>query len=73
MKPLPLNPRNKLINHISVLFDTNVNEEFPEIRCEFSKRTGRIKNFSIESKLFATLRKDGGLALSIFGAKMMIK
>ncbi len=73
MKPLPLNPRNKLINHISVLFDTNVNEEFPEIRCEFSKRTGRIKIFSIESQLFATLRKDGGLALTIFGAKMMVK
>jgi conserved protein with predicted RNA binding PUA domain len=74
LKPLPLNPRNKLINHISVLFDTNVNEEFPpEIQCEFSKRTGRIKNFSIESTLFATLRKDGGLALSIFGAKMMVK
>ena len=32
-----------------------------------------IKNFSIESNLFATLRKDGGLALTIFGAKMMIK
>jgi uncharacterized protein with predicted RNA binding PUA domain len=74
LKPLPLNPRNKLINHLSVLFDTKVDEEFPsEIQCEFSKRTGRIKNFFIGSNLFATLRIDGGLAISIFGAKMMVK
>ena len=74
MKPLPLNTRNKLINHISILFDTNVEKEFPlEVQCEFSKRTGRIKNFFIESTLFATLRIDGGLALSIFGAQMMVK
>ena len=74
MKPLPLNPRHKLINHISILFNINVDQEFPlEIQCEFSKRTGRIKNFFIESTLFATLRIDGGLALSIFGAKIMVK
>ena len=74
MKPLPLNPRNKLINHIAVLFDTNVNEEFPlEIQCDISRRTGRIKNFSIGADFFATLRKDGGIALSIFGAKIMVK
>ena len=74
MKPVPLNPRTKVISHIKLLFDTDVYNKFPVvIECEFSQRTGRIKNFAIGSKLFATLRKNGGLALSIFGAKEMVK
>lgn len=73
MKPLLLDPKRKLTGHIKLIFDTEVRDELPEIQCEFSKKTGRIKNFSIDSKLFATLRKDGHLALTIFGAEKMVE
>ena len=39
---------------------------------EYSRRTGRIKNFGIAGKLAATLRTDGGLALTIYGAQFML-
>ena len=73
MKPLLLDPKRKLTGHLKLIFDTEVRDELPEIQCEFSKKTGRIKNFSIGSKLFATLRKDGHLALTIFGAEKMME
>ena len=74
MKPLPIDPREKLINQIQIIFNVKVSDSFVKnIDCEFSKRTGRIKNFFIDSKLFATLRTNGGLALTIFGAKKMMR
>ncbi|MGD1835854.1 MAG: PUA domain-containing protein [Nitrososphaeraceae archaeon] len=73
MKPLPIDPREKLINQIYMIFDVKVSDNFVKnINCEFSKKTGRIKNFFIDSILFATLRKNGGLALTIFGAEKMM-
>ncbi|MCI0564683.1 MAG: hypothetical protein MN733_39955 [Nitrososphaera sp.] len=39
---------------------------------EFSRRTGRIKNFSINGELAATLRTDGGLALTLSGAQYLL-
>jgi uncharacterized protein with predicted RNA binding PUA domain len=39
---------------------------------EYSRRTGRIKNFGIGGKLAATLRTDGGLALTIHGAQYLL-
>ena len=67
---MPIDPREKLINQIYMIFNVKVSDSFVKnIDCEFSKRTGRIKNFFIDSILFATLRTNGGLALTIFGAK----
>lgn len=73
MKPLPLDEKKKLAGHIKLLFNTEITHEFPIIHCEYSKRTGRIKNFSINSELFATLRKDGQLVLTLFGARQMMR
>jgi uncharacterized protein with predicted RNA binding PUA domain len=39
---------------------------------EYSRRTGRIKNFGIAGKLAGTLRTDGGIALTIAGAQHLL-
>ncbi|MDQ3838949.1 MAG: queuine tRNA-ribosyltransferase [Thermoproteota archaeon] len=71
MKPLPLNPRQKISHHIDALFGKGVSKALPieKIQFEYSRKTGRIKNFSLQNRLIATLRTDGGLALTVFGAQ----
>ena len=74
MNPLPINPNHKISCHIDALFGSNVSKALPpNIEPEFSRRTGRIKNFGIEGRLVATLRTDGGLALTIFGAQYLLE
>lgn len=75
LKPLPLNPIIKISNQIDSLFGNEVSTALPleEIQFEYSKRTGRIKNFSVRNQLIATLRTDGGLALTVFGAQELSK
>ena len=69
-----MNPEEKLHHHIDALFGTGIyniltrHHSTKDFRFEYSRRTGRIKNFSIKNQLVATLRTDGGLALTIFGA-----
>ena len=73
MKPLPIDPYEKVRRHVDAMFGTGVSDVLPsDIRFEFSRRTGRIKNFGIGGRLAATLRTDGGLALSIFGAQYLL-
>ena len=70
MNPLPINPVEKVRRHVDALFGPGVSKALPaELQMEFSRRTGRIKNFGIDGRLVATLRTDGGLALTIFGAQ----
>ncbi|MGI0023803.1 MAG: PUA domain-containing protein [Nitrososphaera sp.] len=74
MNPLPIDPREKVSRHLDALFGAGVSESLPpEIEFEYSRRTGRIKNFSVGGKLFATLRTDGGLALTLFGAQYLVE
>ncbi|MGC2426281.1 MAG: PUA domain-containing protein [Nitrososphaeraceae archaeon] len=74
VKPLPLNPKEKICYHIDAVFGMGVSDGLSEnLQFQYSRRTGRIKNFSIGNQLFATLRTDGGLALTIFGAKELFK
>ena len=75
MKPLPLNPKQKITRHIDSLFGNGISSALPieKIQFEYSKRTGRIKNFSLGNQLIATLRTDGGLALTVFGAQELSK
>ena len=40
---------------------------------EYSKKTGKIKNFSSDGKLIGTFRTDGGIALTIYGADLFLK
>jgi conserved protein with predicted RNA binding PUA domain len=74
VKALPLNPKEKICYHIDAVFGMGVSEGLSEnLQFQYSRRTGRIKNFSIGNQLVATLRIDGGLALTIFGAKELFK
>jgi uncharacterized protein with predicted RNA binding PUA domain len=70
---LPLDPHYKISRHLDALFGPGVSKALPQaLEVGFSRRTGRIKNFGIDGKLVATLRTDGGLALTIFGAQYLL-
>jgi len=67
-----LNSNEKIYHHLRALFKIDIHP-MGELEFEYSRRTGRIKNFSIGGSLFATLRTDGGLAITIFGARNLMK
>ena len=70
MNPLPIDARQKVCRHVDALFGSEVSGALPaDIQFEFSRRTGRIRNFSIGGRLAGTLRTDGGIALTIAGAQ----
>ena len=66
---------NKIYCHVDAIFGDGVYTalEGEGLQYEFSKKTGRIKNFSVHNKLVVTFRTDGGLALTIYGAKKLLK
>ena len=66
-----MNSNEKIYHHIRALFKIDT-LPLGELEFEYSRKTGRIKNFSIGGKLFATLRPDGGLAITIFGARNLM-
>ncbi|AIF82535.1 prefoldin alpha subunit [Candidatus Nitrososphaera evergladensis SR1] len=78
LNPLPLDARDKVCRHIDALFGAGVSETLPatdndnSMKFEYSRKTGRIKNFSIDGALAATLRTDGGLALTVEGAQFFV-
>jgi conserved protein with predicted RNA binding PUA domain len=73
LNPLPIDARDKVCRHIDALFGASVSDALPtNIQFEFSRRTGRIKNFSIAGRLAGTLRTDGGIALAIAGAQYFL-
>ena len=72
MNPLPIDPREKVCAHVDALFGSGVSSALTEMQFEFSRRTGRIKNFSIAGALAGTLRTDGGIALTIAGAQHLL-
>jgi conserved protein with predicted RNA binding PUA domain len=74
MNSLPIDAREKVHRHIDAIFGAGVSDVLPtDIEFNFSRRTGRIKNFSICGRLVATLRTDGGLALTIPGAQYLLE
>ena len=74
MKPLPLDWPDKIYCHIDAIFGVGVSSALQDdLQFEFSKKSGRIKNFSIRNELVATFRTDGGIALTIFGATQLLK
>jgi uncharacterized protein with predicted RNA binding PUA domain len=69
-----MDPREKVHRHVDALFGAGVSDALPaDIQFDFSRRTGRIKNFSIGGRLAVTLRTDGGLALTIMGAQFLLE
>lgn len=81
LNPLPIDARGKVCRHIDAIFGAGVSEAIPAanngdddniMQFEYSRKTGRIKNFSIDGALAATLRTDGGLALTVEGARFFV-
>jgi uncharacterized protein with predicted RNA binding PUA domain len=70
---LAIDPRRKIAATIDALFGSGISSSLPLERLEFtfSRRTGRIKNVLLDSELLCTLRTDGGLALTISGARFL--
>ena len=74
MNPLPIDAREKVCRHVDAIFGAGVSDALlvADMQFNFSKRTGRIKNFSIDGRLAITLRTDGGLALTTAGAQYLL-
>jgi uncharacterized protein with predicted RNA binding PUA domain len=74
LDPLPIDAREKVRRHVDAIFGAGVSDVLPaDMQFNFSKRTGRIKNFSIGGRLALTLRTDGGLALTTAGAQYLLE
>jgi uncharacterized protein with predicted RNA binding PUA domain len=74
LNPLPIHAREKVCRHVDAIFGAGVSDALPhDLQFTFSRRTGRIKNFSIGGRLAITLRTDGGLALTIMGAQYLLE
>jgi len=69
VNPLPIDANEKVRRQVDCIFGTGVSDILEGMQFEYSRRTGRIKNFSVDGGLVATLRTDGGLALTIAGAQ----
>lgn len=68
-----MNPNEKISYHVDALFGKGVSGVLPkELSFSHSRKTGRIKNFGTNGRLIGTLRSDGGIALTIFGASILL-
>jgi uncharacterized protein with predicted RNA binding PUA domain len=68
-----LNPNEKICYHIDALFGKGVSNVLPkQLSFAYSRKTGRIKSFGTKDRLVGTLRSDGGIALTIFGASILL-
>jgi conserved protein with predicted RNA binding PUA domain len=72
LDPIYVDPQEKIRHHLNALFGAYF--ILPESTSfSYSRRTGRIKSFSFDNKLAGTLRPDGGIALTLSGAKILMK
>ena len=64
----------KLKHTIDALFGSGVSKFLPKnIEFTFSRKNGRIREVYHKKNLLCTLRIDGGLAISPFFAKILLK
>ena len=58
---------------MDALFGKDVSNVLPKgLSFTYSRKTGRIKTFGINDRFIGTLRSDGGIALTIFGASVLL-
>lgn len=68
-----MDPCQKIFSHIDFLFGSGISSVLPNnLDIEYSKKTGKIKNFGLNGKLIGTFRTDGGIALTIYGASILL-
>lgn len=70
-----IDPRRKFIVTLNALFSSDLSSSLPLDRLEFiySRRTGRIRYVMLDGRLIATLRSDGGFALTLDGARLLLE
>ena len=74
LKDFLIDPLQKISYQIDFLFGKGISSILPpDIEIEYSKKTGKIKNFSLNGKLIGTFRTDGGIALTIYGSKLFLQ
>lgn len=74
MKKIFVDSYLKILSHVNFIFGKNVGSVLPkELEIEYSRKTGRIKNFGLDGNLIGTFRTDGGIALTIYGARLLLK
>lgn len=74
MKKLFVDPNQKIRSHVDFLFGRDIGALLPDnLEIEYSRKTGKVRSFSIDGDLIGTFRTDGGIALSILGATLFLK
>jgi conserved protein with predicted RNA binding PUA domain len=61
-----------VIHHLDLLFNIDSASFLNDLFFTFSKRTGRVRSFGSKDRLYGTFRSDGGIALTISGAEILI-
>ncbi len=67
--------KEKFAISLDYIFGKGVSSVLPLERLEFSfsKRTGKVKTISLEDRLLATIRSNGSIALTVYGAGLLVK
>jgi uncharacterized protein with predicted RNA binding PUA domain len=74
LKDLLVDPLQKISYRIDFLFGNGISSILPsDIEIEYSRKTGKMKNFSLNGKLIGTFRTDGGIALTIHGSELFLQ
>lgn len=69
-----VDPIERIHSCVDFIFGRGVSEVLPtDLELEYSRRTGKAKNFSLNKNLIGTFRSDGGIALTVYGANLFLK
>lgn len=60
---------------LDYLFGPQVSTALPRrgLKYAYSRRTGRVRHVYVRDQLFCTIRPDGGPALTVFGASLLLR
>jgi uncharacterized protein with predicted RNA binding PUA domain len=72
---LKLDYKDKFVMSVNYIFGKDICSVLPfnEVKFSFSRRTGRLKQVFHKEVLFASLRSDGSIALTVYGATILVK
>lgn len=72
---LKLDSKEKFVMSVNYIFGKDICSVLPlaDLKFSFSKRTGRLKDVHHNNILMATLRSNGSIALTVYGASILVK
>ncbi|MEM2855937.1 MAG: PUA domain-containing protein [Candidatus Nitrosocaldaceae archaeon] len=72
---LLIDPKRKFCMTLDSIFCSDISSSIPldRLNFTFSKRTGKIKHVMMDDKIIATLRTDGGFAITLDGARFLLE